>query len=106
MEEQSTKITEEVVYEALKDCYDPEIPVNIVDLGLVYGITIVDGWVGVKMTLTTPGCGLADAITNEVRERILRISGVNSGDVRLVWNPPWNPRMMTEEAQKKLGLQS
>ena len=99
-------ITKEQVYETLRECYDPKIPVNIVDLGLVYGVTIVDGWVGVKMTLTTPGCGLADEITKQVRERILRIPGVSDGDVRLVWNPPWNPKMMNEEAQKKLGIQS
>ncbi|MBI4418923.1 MAG: DUF59 domain-containing protein, partial [Ignavibacteriales bacterium] len=55
-------VTEEHVLDALRECYDPEIPVNIVDLGLVYSVTIVDDWVGVKMTLTTPGCGMADAI--------------------------------------------
>lgn len=58
------------------------------------------------MTLTTPGCGLADMITDQVRQRILRIPGVSDGDVRLVWNPPWNPTMMNEEAQKKLGIRS
>ncbi|HLE33052.1 MAG TPA: iron-sulfur cluster assembly protein [Bacteroidota bacterium] len=97
-------ITVEHVYEALKECYDPEIPVNIVDLGLVYGVTIVDGWVGVKMTLTTPGCGMADAIVSKVRERILKIPGVNDGDVRLVWNPAWNPGLMSPSAKEQLGV--
>ena len=97
-------ITVEHVYEALKECYDPEIPVNIVYLGLVYGVTIVDGWVGVKMTLTTPGCGMADAIVSKVRERILKIPGVNDGDVRLVWNPAWNPGLMSPSAKEQLGV--
>jgi metal-sulfur cluster biosynthetic enzyme len=99
-----SSVTEEQVYAALRECYDPEIPVNVVDLGLVYGITIVDDWVGVKMTLTTPGCGMADMIADEVRRRILSIPGVLDGDVRLVWNPPWNPRLMSDEARKKLGI--
>ena len=97
-------ITVEHVYEALKECYDPEIPVNIVDLGLVYCVTIVDGWVGVKMTLTTPGCGMADTIVSKVRERILKIPGVNDGDVRLVWNPAWNPGLMSPSAKEQLGV--
>lgn len=100
----SANITKQQVLEALRDCYDPEIPVNIVDLGLVYGITIVDDWIGVKMTLTTPGCSMAEMIAHEVRQRILQIPGVSSGDVRLVWNPPWGPHMMSEEARAKLGI--
>jgi metal-sulfur cluster biosynthetic enzyme len=99
------KITEEQVLEALRECYDPEIPINIVDLGLIYGITIVGDWVGVKMTLTTPGCGMADMIANQVRQRILHIPGVSDGDVRLVWNPPWQPHMMNEAARRKLGIE-
>ncbi len=97
-------ITAEQVYEALKECYDPEIPVNIVDLGLVYGVTIVDDWVGVKMTLTTPGCGMADSIVSGVRERIKKIPGVSDGDVRLVWNPAWNPELMSPSAKQQLGV--
>jgi metal-sulfur cluster biosynthetic enzyme len=95
-------ITEEQVYAALRECYDPEIPVNIVDLGLVYGVTIVDDWVGVKMTLTTPGCGLADMIVNQVRNKILSIPGVQDGDVRLVWQPAWHPGM-SEAAKQQLS---
>jgi metal-sulfur cluster biosynthetic enzyme len=100
--EQQT-ITEEQVYEALRECYDPEIPVNIVDLGLVYDVKIIDDWVGVKMTLTTPGCGLSGQISQMVRERMLRLPGVHEADVRLVWEPRWNPSMMSEEAKKQLG---
>lgn len=99
-----TPVSEEQVFEALRECYDPEVPVNIVDLGLVYGVTIVDDWVGVKMTLTTPGCGMADAITNKVRERIKQIPGVSDGDVRLVWHPSWHPGLMSEHAKKQLGI--
>lgn len=99
-------ITEQQVYDALRECYDPEIPVNIVDLGLVYSVTIVDDWVGVKMTLTTPGCGMADMIVNQIRKRVVEIPGVSDGDVRLVWNPPWNPRMMSPDARLKLNIEN
>ncbi|HEX9614959.1 MAG TPA: iron-sulfur cluster assembly protein [Bacteroidota bacterium] len=104
MSESSIKVTEEQVFEALKECYDPEVPVNIVDLGLVYGVTIVDDWVGVKMTLTTPGCGMADTIANNVRERIKKIPGVSDSDVRLVWQPAWHTGLMSEAAKKQLGI--
>ena len=97
-------ITEARVYEALRDVYDPEIPVNIVDLGLVYDVKIIDDWVGVKMTLTTPGCGMGGAIANMVRAKLLEIPGVRESDVRLVWEPQWSPSMMTEEAKRKLGF--
>lgn len=105
MENGSTaKINEETIYEALKDCYDPEIPVDIVNLGLVYGVTVVDDWVGVKMTLTTPGCGAADWIADNVKNRVLQIPGVQEADVRLVWQPTWTPSMMSEQARKKLMI--
>jgi metal-sulfur cluster biosynthetic enzyme len=96
-------ITEEAVYDALKDCYDPEIPVDIVSLGLVYGVTIVDDWVGVKMTLTSPGCPASTMISEEVKQRVRQIPGVGDADVRIVWQPEWKPTMMSEEARKKLG---
>ena len=97
-------LSEEAVINALRDVYDPEIPVNIVDLGLVYQVTIVGDWVGVKMTLTSPGCGLADEIANQVREKILTVPGATGGDVRIVWQPAWNQSMMSESARKKLIL--
>lgn len=95
-------LTEQHVLDALKEVYDPEIPVNVVDLGLIYQVKIIDDWVGVKMTLTSPGCGLADQIADQVREKILDLPGVLSGDVRIVWQPQWNPSMIAPEARKKL----
>ena len=102
MEQQ--EITEAHVFKALKDVYDPEIPVSVVDLGLVYDVKIIDDWVGVKMTLTTPGCGMGGEISNQVRERVLDIPGVHECDVRLVWEPAWDPSMMSADAKKKLGV--
>lgn len=104
MSDQSTPtITDAQVREALKDVYDPEIPVSIVDLGLVYEVKIIDDWVGVKMTLTSPGCGMAAMIANNARERLKKIAGVSDADVRIVWQPQWSPTMMTPEARRKLG---
>ena len=102
-ETRQTELTREEVFQALRDVFDPEIPVNIVDLGLVYDVKIIDDWVGVKMTLTTPGCGMSGQISNMVRERVLDINGVHECDVRLVWAPAWNPSMMSPEAKQKLG---
>ena len=99
---ESTLITKDQIFLALKDVYDPEIPVNIVDLGLVYDVKIIDDWVGVKMTLTSQGCGLSDQIANTVRERVASLPGVADADVRIVWQPAWNPSMMSEEAKKKV----
>jgi metal-sulfur cluster biosynthetic enzyme len=97
-------VTESVVLTAIQKVYDPEVPVNVVDLGLIYDIKIIDDWVGVKMTLTTPGCGMGAAITQQVRESVLDIPGVNECDVRLVWEPAWDPSMMSEPAKQKLGM--
>lgn len=98
------QVTEEVVYNALRECYDPEIPVNIVDLGLVYDVKIIDDWVGVKMTLTAPGCPAHTWISQNVRNRLLQIPGIKEADVRIVWEPMWNPSMMSEDAKKILGI--
>ena len=100
---QKSSITKEAVYDALKDCYDPEIPVDIVSLGLVYGVTIVDDWVGVKMTLTSPGCPASTMISEDVKQRVKKIPGVGDADVRIVWQPEWKPAMMSEEARRKLA---
>lgn len=102
-ETQTIALTENQVLESLKDCYDPEIPVNIVDLGLIYGITIVDDWVGVKMTLTSPGCPASTMISEQVKERVKKVPGVGDVDVRIVWQPEWTPARMTDEARNKLG---
>ena len=97
-------IKEDQVYEALKDVFDPEIPVSIVDLGLIYDVKILEDWVGVKMTLTTPGCGMGNAIAEMARKRVLDLEGVNEADVRIVWEPPWDSSMMSDTAKKKLGM--
>ena len=102
-ETQAIALTENQVLESLKDCYDPEIPVNLVDLGLIYGITIVDDWVGVKMTLTSPGCPASTMISEQVKERVKKVPGVGDVDVRIVWQPEWTPARMTDEARNKLG---
>ena len=97
-------VTKEQVYEALQECYDPEIPVNIVDLGLVYDVEINDDRVAVKMTLTAPGCGMGQMIAADATEKILALDGVDDANVELVWEPPWNPSMISEEAKQKLGI--
>jgi len=96
-----SELTEDQVYDALRECYDPEIPVNLVDLGLIYEIKIIDDWVGVKMTLTSPGCGMSGMIAQSVRTRLLRLGGVKDADIRIVWEPQWNPSMMKPEARKR-----
>ena len=97
--------TKEEIYQVLQQCYDPEIPVNIVDLGLVYDVQIEGSKVTVKMTLTAPGCGMGGMITGQARQKILdNIDGVEEATVDLVWDPPWEPSKMSEEAKQKLGI--
>jgi probable FeS assembly SUF system protein SufT len=107
--EDSGPFSEEKVWEAMRGCYDPEIPVNIVDLGLIYDLKIEDGdsgkQVGVKMTLTAQGCGMGPVIADDAKQRILALSEVKSAEVDIVWDPPWNPRMISEEGKKVLGLE-
>ena len=97
-------VTKEQIYEALQDCYDPEIPVNIVDLGLVYDVEVEDDTVAVKMTLTTPGCGMGGMIASNAQSLIMEIPGVKEANVDLVWEPPWDPSRISEEARQKLGI--
>lgn len=102
--------TEDEVWRALRQCYDPEIPVNVVDLGLVYDLTVAPAGggggahVSVKMTLTAPGCGMGPAIAADARGRVLALPGVASADVALVWDPPWSAEMMTAEGRRILGV--
>jgi metal-sulfur cluster biosynthetic enzyme len=103
-EEQQTAVTEAQVVEALKECYDPEIPVNVVDLGLIYEVKILGDWVGVKMTLTTPGCGMSGFISQGVRNRLLKLPGIKDADVRIVWEPAWSPARLSPDARKRLGI--
>jgi probable FeS assembly SUF system protein SufT len=105
----SGPFSEEKVWDAMRGCYDPEIPVNIVDLGLIYDLRIEDGDEGkkisVKMTLTAQGCGMGPVIADDAKQRILALSDVESAEVDIVWDPPWNPRMISEEGKKVLGLE-
>ena len=96
--------TEQDVLTALRDVYDPELPVNIVDLGLVYDVESAEGDVRVKMTLTSPGCPAAGSLPGAVKTRVADSPGVTDVQVNVVWDPPWDPRMMSEEARLELGL--
>ncbi|MEY4953172.1 MAG: hypothetical protein RL299_1596 [Pseudomonadota bacterium] len=95
----------EAVVAALKDIFDPEIPVNIYDLGLIYGVDVADdGGVVVTMTLTTPHCPVAESMPGEVELRVSSVPGVRDADVLLVWDPPWDPAKMSDEARLELGM--
>ena len=100
----------ERVWDQLRECYDPEIPVNIVDLGLVYDLRIEpqaggQSRVEVRMTLTAPGCGMGQTIAMDARQRIENLPGVAAADVQVVWDPPWNPHMISPEGRAKLGME-
>ena len=93
------------VVNALKEIYDPEIPVNIYELGLIYGVDVdADGDVVVTMTLTTPHCPVAESMPGEVELRVGAVPGVRDAEVLLVWDPPWGPEKMTDEARLELGM--
>jgi metal-sulfur cluster biosynthetic enzyme len=108
-------VTAEEVMTALKDCYDPEIPVNIVDLGLIYGVTIkpeaaeaqpeMRQDIEVEMTLTAPGCPAHTQISQQVKDRIEQLPGVNSATVNVVWTPAWTPERLSQAARQKLGIE-
>lgn len=100
---------ETMVWDQLKTCFDPEIPVNIVDLGLVYGLEVTpqgDGTsaVNVKMTLTAQGCGMGASIALDAKHKLMTLPGVGEANVDLVWEPPWNPQMISPEGKERLGL--
>ncbi|MGA2789958.1 MAG: iron-sulfur cluster assembly protein [Candidatus Bathyarchaeia archaeon] len=98
-------VTKDEIITVLKDCYDPEIPINIWDLGLVYDINVLDdGNVGIKMTLTAPGCMMGGMIAEEVKSKIKAMNGVKDAKVDLVWEPPWSPDKMSEEAKAQMGI--
>jgi len=106
---QDTDFNEEMIWRQLKTCYDPEIPVNIVDLGLVYSCNAQispDGKrnVDVKMTLTAPGCGMGPVIAEDAKSKVESIPGVESCNVEVVWDPPWNQGMMSVAAKLQMGL--
>jgi len=102
-------INENQVWAALQQCYDPEIPVNVVDLGLIYECNVKDDTDGeqvvyVKMTLTAPGCGMGPVIVDDVKRKVEGVPGVDRADVDLVFDPPWNNDMLSDEAKLELGL--
>lgn len=97
------------VWEALKGCFDPEIPINIVDLGLIYDLAISPGAdgknkVAIKMTLTAPGCGMGPVIANDAKMKVEEMPGVESAEVTIVWEPQWTPHMITPEGRTALGM--
>lgn len=97
-----TIVTKEEVMEVLKTCFDPEIPINIVDLGLVYGVEVTGDRVHVKMTLTTPGCPMCSFIAEDVKQKVKAIKGVREAEVELVWDPPWTPDRISEDVKKHI----
>jgi len=106
----SGEVNEQQVRETLRTCYDPEIPVNIVDLGLVYDMQLSklpsgQARVDVKMTLTAPGCGMGPSIAGDAQQKLLMLDGVEEAIVEIVWDPPWHQSMITPEGRRILGLE-
>jgi probable FeS assembly SUF system protein SufT len=106
---QEGKTTEQLAWDLLKTCYDPEIPVNIVDLGLVYSCELSplpDGGekIDVKFTLTAPGCGMGDVLREDIRGKLLTVPGIKEADVQVVFDPPWSLQMMSDAAKLQLGM--
>jgi metal-sulfur cluster biosynthetic enzyme len=94
----------DLVWEQLRQCYDPEIPLNIVELGLVYNVAVIGGQANIKMTLTSPGCHLGGQIAANVQERLLALDAIEEANIELVWDPPWHQSMISPEGRKSLGL--
>jgi probable FeS assembly SUF system protein SufT len=106
---QEGRSTENLAWDQLRTCFDPEIPVNIVDLGLVYGCTLAplpDGGnrIDVKFTLTAPGCGMGDVLREDIKGKLLSIPDIKDADVQVVFDPPWSLQMMSEAAKLQLGM--
>ncbi len=96
--------TEKEVTEVLKTCYDPEIPVNIVDLGLVYETKIDNGNISIKLTLTSPACPLGDVLVQQIKNKLMPLDDVKDVNVEIVWDPPWDKDKMSQTARRQLGL--
>jgi len=101
---ETATLSKDEVLEALKDVFDPEIPVNVVDLGLVYDLQVEEGDVKVKMTLTFAGCGMGPYISQQAEWRIAEIDGVEDVEVEMVYDPPWSADLISEEGKAQLGL--
>jgi len=95
---------EMLIWSELRKCYDPEIPLNIVDLGLIYNVSVQSGQANIKLTLTSPGCHLGGQIAGNVQERVLSLDAIEEANVELVWDPPWHQSMISAEGRKTLGL--
>jgi len=98
------ELTTEAIYESLKTVFDPEIPVNVVDLGLIYDVQVTKGDVYVQMTLTFPGCGMGPFIAQQAEWAIQDVEGVEDVEIELVFDPPWSPNLISEEARSQLGI--
>jgi len=98
-------ITKQDVMKVLKECYDPEIGISLVDLGLIYDVQVKNDKVHIKMTLTTPGCPMHAHMVNDVEQKMKKIKGVKGVKIELVWDPPWTPDRMSKEAKKNLGFE-
>ena len=98
-------VTEDAIWSALRECYDPELPIDVVNLGLIQNVTVAeDGRVTVAMTLTTQRCPAAVSLPNDLKQRLLRLPGVSDVEVKIVWTPAWTPHHISPEGRKKLGL--
>ena len=97
-------VTEDAVFEAVKEIIDPEVGINIVDMGLIYGVDIEDEIVNITMTLTSPGCPAGGQLINGTQHVIQQLEGVDEVNINVVWTPRWTPEMMTEEAKDELGI--
>jgi len=102
------ELTEKLVWDTLRTVFDPELPVNIVDLGLIYSCTISPGTVGntiaIRMAMTSPGCGMSEVLKSEVERKLSQLPGVTEAGVEVVFDPPWDPSRMSEEARLQLGM--
>ena len=97
-------VTKEGVIEVLKNVYDPEIPINVVDLGLIYDIQVTEGNIFVQMTLTAPGCGMGPMIAQQAEWAVSELDGVEEVEVEMTFDPPWSPELISEDGKKLLGL--
>ena len=95
---------QETIYAALKHIYDPEVGINIVDMGLIYSLDLEDNKVGIYMTLTSPACPAGPQILSQVDSKLRELEGVEEVDINVVWSPPWSPDMLSEEAKDQLGI--
>jgi metal-sulfur cluster biosynthetic enzyme len=100
------KTTQALIYDALRHVYDPELGVNVIDLGLVYDVDVnEDGHAAIEMTLTTPGCPMHETLAEGVGVALQELGGITSREIRLVWDPPWDPSRMTDEGRRLLGVE-